>query len=91
MSVLPFIPKENPDVPDHWKMKINYITGKQEDFDVVKQEIQKEILMFMTKDELINWVPVSSILRIEFNKDFTRTLEGTIKHDYRQQSPSGSV
>lgn len=75
MNPLPFIPKEVQGLPDHYGMKVEYLTGKTDEFELVNHSIGNDLLTFMTKQEIINWVPVSSILRVEFDKRLTKIME----------------
>jgi len=71
-GVLPFIPKENSDIPDYYGMKILYVNGKIEEIDgshtIIKDTSTVEIL---SKDDVFSFVPISSIQRIEFDKRFS--------------------
>jgi len=75
-NLLPFIPKEHPDLPDHYGIKIHYITGKSEDFEgihfIVKDTSTIEII---TSDDLFRIIPFSSILKIELDKRFSKSVE----------------
>lgn len=72
----PFIPKENPDLPDFYKVTISYVSGKTEELEVVSHNLMKEsgLIEFCQKDDLWSLVPISSVLRIAFCKDFSKIV-----------------
>ena len=74
--VLPFIPKSNSKLPDHFGMKIFYVDGTNESFDVASFRIIKETnsLELVTKDDIWSLLILSSIRRIEFDKDYSKVI-----------------
>ncbi len=76
MNIKTFLPKENHDLPDNYGLKIFYVTGKSEEFEIAQHNLNKEcgMLEFATKDDLWNWVPLSSVLRIEYDKRLSQII-----------------
>lgn len=76
MKIKPFIPKTNSELPDSYGLKVFYVTGKSEEFEVAQHNLNKEcgMLEFATKDDLWNWVPLSSVLRIEYDKRLSQII-----------------
>jgi len=77
MNPLPFIPKDHPDIPNNYGLKVSYLTGKIEEYELVSHLIHPEtsLFQFSTKEELIYWVPLSSVTKIEFDKRFSKMME----------------
>lgn len=75
MSFFYAVKKEN-DLPDSYGAKISFLNGIKEDFELASHILNKEIgiFEFVTKDDVWNWVPVSSILKIEFDKRFSKII-----------------
>lgn len=76
MNIMPFIPKDDDRLPDNYGIKIIYVNGKVEEFELASHFINKEInlLEFWTKDDFCHWVPISSIQRIELDKRFSKII-----------------
>ena len=72
----PYLPKSNQNLPDSYGVKIYYVTGKVESFELASHTFTKEtgLFEFTTKDDLWNWVPISSVQRIEFDKRFSEIM-----------------
>lgn len=75
-GILPFIPKEDQRLPDSYSVTIHYVTGIKETFDLASHSYSKDtgMLEFWTKHDLMSWVPMSSVRRIEFDKNFTEII-----------------
>lgn len=76
MKMLPFIPKEHQDLPDNYSMTIYYVNGKKDNFEMAQHRLEEKtgLLEFATKDDLWNWIPLSSIQRVEFDKNFSKIV-----------------
>ena len=76
-SVMPFIPKDDQDLPDSYGMTIFYVNGKKEEFELAQHNLNKETgtVEFATKEDEWNWVPLSSVQRIQFDKQFSKIIE----------------
>lgn len=76
MSILPFIPKENDKLPDHYGATIFYITGDRESFDLASHRFVKESTSFelCTKEDIWEIIPLSSIKKIQFDKKFSSII-----------------
>jgi len=76
MTVLPFLQKEDPELPDHYSIKIIFHNGSHEEFQVASHQILREqdLLEFVTHDDKWNLVPTGSFRRIEFDKNFSKII-----------------
>ena len=70
------MPKQDNDLPDTYGIKIFYVNGKVDDFQLASHNLNKElsILEFWSKDDLCSWVPLSSVQRVEFDKNFSKMV-----------------
>jgi len=102
MNVRPYIQKDNPDMPDGYKITVTYVNGKKEEIEVASHAVQDKTFIptfekeekinvagqlghfvpapvpfieYVSKDDMWGWIPLSSIQRLEFDKNFTRILE----------------
>ena len=69
----PYLPKVNQNLPDNYGVKIYYVTGKIETFEPASHNFNKSsgLFEFATKEDIWNWVPMSSVQRLEFDKRFS--------------------
>jgi hypothetical protein len=76
IQALPFIPKQDHELPDSYGMKIYYVNGKSDEFDVASHRVIKETasIEFVTKDDLWSIIPLTSIQRLEFDRRFSKVL-----------------
>ncbi len=72
----PYLQKTNQNIPDNYGVKIYYVTGKVETFELASHTFTKDtgLFEFTTKEDLWNWVPMSSVQRIEFDKRFSEMM-----------------
>jgi len=72
----PYLKKSNPNLPDNYGVKIYYVTGKVETFELASHSFTKEtgLFEFTTKEDIWSWVPISSVQRIEFDKRFSEIV-----------------
>jgi hypothetical protein len=77
MNVRSFIPKDNQEMPDSYNVKIYYITGKTDDFCVVSlfPIPQTQTIEIWLKDDLMLLIPIQSILKIEYDKKWSKIVE----------------
>ena len=73
----PFIKKEHPEIPDAYAVKIFYLDGKMEEFNVAQHRALTEISMLelVSNDDVWFLVPFSSIKKIEFDKNFSKIMD----------------
>lgn len=76
MTNLPFVPKQDQDIPDSYSMIVHFNDGKKCEFDVASHRLVMESRMieFVTKDDQWNWVPLIAVHRIEFDKRFSKII-----------------
>lgn len=81
--------KEHKDFPDSYGIKVWYISGEQEEFELASHVYSKEtqLFEFWSKDALVSWIPMSAIQRIEFDKNFTKIVE--IKQETERKKNEG--
>ena len=87
----PILLKDVQDLPDHYGMRVEYLTGKSDEFEIVNHAISNEVLMFMSKSETINWIPISSILKVEFDKRLIKIMELKSKNDQGKKNTLSSI
>lgn len=73
-NVVAFVPKDNQELPDAYGIKIFYIDGKSEDFEVASHNLGDKVFEFVSKDDIWSWVQISNIKRIEFDKRFSKIV-----------------
>ena len=83
MTVKPFIPKDNHELPDHYGIKVCYATGKTEELELASHNFNKETGIFecWTKEDHCNWLIMENIVRIEFDKRFSKMIAIKVKND----------
>ena len=84
----PFIPKDDQRLPDSYGVKIQYLDGTTEQFDIASHVFTKDtgIFEFWTHEQSrVNWIQMASVKRIEFDDKFTKIIE--IKAD----KPKGAI
>lgn len=76
MNVFHFLKKENEAMLESYGITIFYLTGKKEEFFVVNHMLHSEthIFEFVTKEDGWNLVPLNGVLRIEFDKQFSKLM-----------------
>jgi hypothetical protein len=72
-----FIPKQNQALPDAYGVIILYVNGQKEVFEVASHNLNKDThtFEFVTKDDIWNWIPLSSVQHIEFDKRFSKIID----------------
>jgi hypothetical protein len=86
-EVKTFLPKQNQALPDNYGVKIIYVTGLTETFELSSHRLQNGLFEFEIKDDLWNWVPVENVLRIEFDKRFSQIMAIKEKESAGQATP----
>jgi hypothetical protein len=81
---IPFLKKDNQELPDSYTFTIHYLDGSKEEFEAASHTLSDKLFEFVTKDNLISWTVVSSIKRIEFDKQFSKIV--AIKGKMAQQA-----
>lgn len=71
-----FLQKDHPDLPDIFTVKIYYVTGKVEEYEIASHYLvhQTKTYEFVTKDDLWHWVPLAGVLRFEFDKRWSKIV-----------------
>ena len=72
----PFVPKEHPDLPDFYTVTISYVNGKSEEMEIVMHNLMKEsgLVEFCDKDDMWSLVPILSIQKLSFCKNFSKIV-----------------
>jgi hypothetical protein len=73
-GAIPYIPKLDERVPDFYTITIHYHDGKKEDFEVVSHIVKNELFEVVTKEDRWNLWPITSIKKIEFDKEFSKIM-----------------
>ena len=75
-NVRPFIPKQDNDLPDSYKMTIAYVTGKSDVFETTQHKFieKSNTLEIVTIQDEWFLIPLSSIIKISFDKDFSKMV-----------------
>ena len=73
---LPFIPKNDPELPDQYGLKVHYLTGGAEDFELVRHKIFQETqtLEILTDSDEWRLIPLNGIKKIELDKRFSKIV-----------------
>lgn len=73
---MPYIPKDIAELPDNFGVKVFYVNGKTDEWEVVKFSPIKETgtIEAITKDDIIILVPISSIQKVEYDKRFSKIV-----------------
>lgn len=74
-QVTPFVPKQSPALPDAYSVTIKFVNGTSETFELASHRLKDGQFEFETRDDLWNWVPMSSVARIEFDKRFSQIMD----------------
>lgn len=71
-----FVPKQDNRIPDSYKLTIHFVNGVKETFEVAKAVLSpdKKIYDFVTKDDEWHWIMMDNVLRIDFDKDFSKMI-----------------
>jgi len=69
--------KEHPDLPDYYKIDVHYFTGPVETFEIVSHAMLKEVraIEILTKDDIWHIIPLATVKKFSFNKDFSKIVE----------------
>lgn len=74
--MIPFLPKENNELPDNYGAKFFYLSGGVDEFVLASHRLDpsNKILELLTADDLHMWVMLENVNRIEFNKNFSKII-----------------
>lgn len=75
------LPKDDQALPDQYKMKITYVTGKAVEYEAASHALNDGMLSLWTKDDLHHWIVMQNVMYVDFDKDFTKMMEVKAKHD----------
>ncbi len=72
----PYIPKDDQRLPDSYGLELTLLSGKIEKFDVASHKTIKDMGYFelVTKDDEWYLFPINNILKIKFDKDFSKIV-----------------
>jgi len=72
---LPFIKKQHADLPDFYGIKVIYLNGEVREFQGTHYPmIDKGVIEILTKDDTWHFIPMSAILTIDFDKQFSHVV-----------------
>ena len=90
MKTRPFIPQKDERMPDFYTMTVHYVDGKKEEFKLAGHQVtQFEMLDFVTTDDIVQWIPLTSVKRIEFDKNFSTMM--ALKREYEMNQARESA
>lgn len=74
--MIPYLNKEHQDLPDYYTIKVFYLSGGREEFELASHRLDAEskILEIRTKDDLCMWVLLENVNRVEFDKNFSKII-----------------
>lgn len=77
MTIVPFIPKDDQQMPDFYTLSINTLTGKTLTYEVVSHRFISDykLLEIQKKNDTLTLIPVASLVSIDFDLAFTKVLE----------------
>lgn len=86
------IAKLQQNMPDFYKVIVYLITGKTVDLELVSHKIIQEtnIFEYVTSSDYIGFFPMSAIVHVVFNKDFTQMKDVEQKFLLEQNKNRGS-
>lgn len=73
--IAPYIPKEDPEIPDFYTVKVFYHDGSSEEFSghhIFVKETQS--YDFVTKEDEWYNIPLTSIRKLKFDKNFSKLI-----------------
>lgn len=74
MNVMAFIPKEDDKLPENYGLTVSFLDGKTDEFEVASHRLGEKVFEFVTKEDVWNWVPLTAVKRIEFDKRFSQII-----------------
>lgn len=79
-AIKTFIPKDDRELPDSYGATIFYIDGRSEEFRIANHNLSEDKLFFefATDEDEWNWIEMSNVKRIKWDKDFSKMI--AIKH-----------
>lgn len=74
--MIPYLPKEHPDIPDSYGIKVFYLSGKIDEFELASHKLNSQTLIFefVTKEDIWHWVPMANVCNIEFDNRFSKLI-----------------
>ena len=75
-SIMPFIKKDDDRLPDSYTITVLYLDGLKEDFEIAHHKIIEatNCLELVTKDDLWSLIPMTSIKKMMFDKNFSKII-----------------
>jgi hypothetical protein len=75
MSIKPFIPKDNQELPDWYGCTITLVTGKKIELELASHRLGEKLFEVATKEDEWKWFPIENILQVEFDKRFSKIVD----------------
>lgn len=69
-----YLKKDDQRLPDHYGLKVYYLDGKVDEFEVATHRLGPTVLEITTSEDQWNWLVVASIKRVEFDKRFSQII-----------------
>lgn len=74
LGMLPFLNKSDSQIPDTFGIKIFYLDGKSEDYEIANRWVANGMFEFVTQDDIWHFIPMSAIKRVEYDKNFSKMV-----------------
>jgi hypothetical protein len=74
---IPFIPKEDSEMPDYYEITIKFVEGSTATYKAVGHKILEKvrIMEIITHEDTYVWIPLDmSAMEIKFDKNFTKVV-----------------
>lgn len=72
--IIPFLKKDDQRLPDYFGIKIYYVTGDVEEYEVASRSIRGSELEFVTKDDEWHLVNMANVKRLSYDKRFSKMV-----------------
>lgn len=73
-----YIPKNKKNLPSSYFLKIHYLDGEVDEFEVASfffdPTKKADMLCLVTSEDLWNWIPLSSVRRFEWDKNWSKIV-----------------
>jgi len=72
--MFPFLKKDDNRMPNNYAMTVEYLDGSSDTFELASHHLGQNILEFITKDDIIHWVRLETIKKVNFDKRFSKIV-----------------
>lgn len=92
-GVLPFLPKDNQEIPNNYGMVVTYLNSKVEGFELAQHSIDKEneMIICVDKEDIWHWILLKGVQSIQFDKRFSKIIALKEENDRKQKINSSAI